>query len=86
MDKVADLRGLLRRNVESAREALKELLEGRIIFTPIDHQGKLTYRIQAILKTGEVLDNLNLSNTDIPTGILMLERLFIPPGFVVRAA
>jgi hypothetical protein len=71
-DKIQDFRGLLRRNVESAREALKELLEGRIIFTPIDHQEKLTYRIQATLKTGKVLDNLKFSNIGVPTGVRCL--------------
>lgn len=88
--KVEDIRGLLRRNVESARNALRELLSGRIIFTPIEVNGRLTYRIQAVLKTGELLDNIKENgkndNTGVPTGILMLERLFMPFEFVLRAA
>ncbi len=63
-DKIYDFRGLIRRNIPTAREALKKLIDNRVLFVPDHSWRKLTYR----LKTQEILDTNNFCNISVPRG------------------
>ena len=68
MSKIDNLRGLLKRNTPSARQALEKLIKGRVKFIPDSYGEKLSYRLKTTLKTDAILDTNNFSNISVPKG------------------
>ena len=61
--KLADWRGLLRRNVESGRDVLRALLVGPLVFTPIIEERRRGYAFRGTI----ALDRLLTGVVDLPT-------------------
>ncbi len=59
---------LFRRNVPIARQAIKKLIDGRVLFIPDYHQERPSYWLKTNLKTGAILDNNKFYNDGVPKG------------------
>ena len=66
--KIEDFKGLIKRNIPTARQAIKRLIDDRVLFMPDYSQGKPSYRLKTRLKTQEILDTNNFCSINVPRG------------------
>ena len=50
------------------RQAIKKLLDGRVLFIPDNNQENPSYRLKTSLKTGAILGNNKFPNIGVPKG------------------
>jgi hypothetical protein len=84
--KLADWRGLLRRNVPEGRSALRQLLIGPLRFTPVNEERRRGYAFEGMI----ALDRLLAGVLELPTKVASPEGLdtlcMVDHDWIVAAA